>query len=61
MLAMTVGIAGFVILINMLSFHGINYQIDRYLDMIEEYQRNIYGSEVAVVDDGIVQRGGRVP
>ena len=51
MLAMTVGIAGFVILINMLSFQGINYQINRHLDMLEQYERSIYSETASIADD----------
>ena len=51
MLAMAVGIAGFIVLINLLSFRGIDDQIDRRLDILEECKGTLNPIPPSILDD----------
>ena len=50
-LAMAVGIAGFIVLINLLSFRGIDDQIDRRLDILEECKGTLNPIPPSILDD----------
>ncbi|MBE5818714.1 MAG: hypothetical protein E7312_06620, partial [Clostridiales bacterium] len=51
MLAIAVGIAGFMVLINLLSFCAIDDQIDRRLDILEECKGTLSSIPPSILDD----------